>query len=192
MSNQYSPFRVLAMSAFILIVLLASNTSSAVHAQEILQERAPRIGVVQLNHALTAAAPLAPTATFESARVVHRVKYNNKWWMRLHIKFRVKGALSTPCRLIAYFYDEDEEPLEAGDDPNYRTTTGHVSAWKDFTPSLNDAVFADFQLFLPYSALNLETDPGNSYDLKFYLALSDEYNKRIFAKSRFYEFSVRW
>jgi hypothetical protein len=104
----------------------------------------------------------------------------------------VKNALSTPCRLIAYFYDEDEEPLEAGDDRNYRTSTGHVSVWKDFTPSYNDAAYKEFELYIPYSALNLDTAPGNAYDLKFYLAASDEYNKRIFAKSTWYEFSVKW
>lgn len=182
----------MATSLPVLIVLLASGAVSTVSAQQLLLAAgAPRIEVVELNHALTIA-PLAPTATFESARVVHRVKHNNKWWMRIHVKFRVKNGLSTPCRLIAYFHDEDDEPLEASDDPNYRTTNGYVSAWKDFTPSYNDAAYNDFQLHIPYNALNLDQDPGNAYDLKFYLAASDEYNKRIFAKSGWYEFSVKW
>jgi hypothetical protein len=177
------------MSALFVMALLAPGTIPAARAQQILQAVAPRIEVFELNHALTAP---APTATFQSARVVHRVKHNNKWWMRILVTFRVKNALSTPCRLIAYFYDEDEEPLEAGDDRNYRTTSGYVSVWKDFTPSYNDAAYNEFELYLPYSALNLDTDPGNAYDLKFYLAASDEYNKRIFAKSGWYEFSVKW
>ena len=190
MRNFYPPFRVAFITALFVLALFASGTIPAARAQQLLQAVAPGIEVFELNHALTA--PAAPTAMFESARVVHRVKYNNKWWMRIHVKFRVKNALNVPCRLIAYFYDEDEEPLEAGDDANYRTTSGYVSAWKDFTPSYNEAFYNDFQFYIPYSALNLDTTPGNAYDLKFYLAASDEYNKRIFGKSGWYQFSVKW
>jgi hypothetical protein len=135
---------------------------------------------------------LAPTATFESARIIHRVKYNNKWWMRIHIKFRIKGALSTPCKMMAYFYDDENEPLESGDDPKYRTTKGKVYAGQDFTPSLNDAVYNDFQLYVPYEALNLDTEPGSEYDLKYFLQIYDESTKTFFAKSGWYKFSLKY
>ena len=157
-------------------------------AQGNLRPRAPRIEAPQFSHPLA-----APQVTFESARVVHRVKHNNKWWMRIHVKFRIKNALSTPCKIYAYFYDDDGEPLEAGDDPRYRTTQGYVyAAGADFTPGLNDAVYKDFLLYIPYEALNLETEPGSLHDLKFFLNVRDEYQKRVFAKSGWYQFSVKY
>jgi hypothetical protein len=112
--------------------------------------------------------------------------------MRIHIKFRVKNALSTPCKMVAYFYDEDEEPLEADENSKYRTTEGYVSASLDFTPSYNDAAYNDFQLYVPYEALNLEANPGDQYHLKFFLQVHDVSRRRSFAKSGWYEFSLKY
>ena len=191
MNTQCSPLRVLALSAFksILIALLASIPVSIVYSQENLQKRAPRIEIVQRNHAV--AGSIAPAATFQSARVVNNVKWNGKWGIQIYIKFTVTSGISTPCRMTAYFYDEDEEPLES-DGSTYQAANGQVAVWKDFTPAYNPAVYNEFTLWIPYSALNLETDPGDEHDLKFYLSISDEYRKRVFAKSGWYDFHLKW
>lgn len=194
MISQCSRFRALPKRAFmsIMIALLLSFSIWAAAPPENAEARASQIDVVEPGDNFLPF--LAPTATFESARVVHRVKYNNRWWMRIHVKFRIKNALSTPCKIYAYFYnDEDGEPLAAGDDyPKYTTTKGNVYTALDFTPSLNDAVYNDLQMYIPYEALNLETEKGSEYDLKYFFTMRDESTNREFAKSPWYKFSLRY
>ena len=132
-------------------------------------------------------------ASFQSARLVHRVKYNNKWWMVIYVNFKIKNAESDPFRMIAYFYnDADGKPLKAGSDAKYRTTTGAVSASQEFTPAYTDAVYTDFKIYIPYEALNLESKPGNSFNLKYYLSMYDDTEKTQVQKSDWYKFSLKY
>jgi hypothetical protein len=91
--------------------------------------------------------------------------------------------------LIAYFYYDDEEntPLESSD-ANYRTKQGKVSAYSNFTPKYDPAYYKDVQIFIPYEALNMES--GEEHELKFYLALYDNYGERFFGKSPWYKFTL--
>jgi hypothetical protein len=134
-----------------------------------------------------AIAPDDPEATFESARIVHNVTVNGKKGMRVHAKFSVRYGLNVPCRMIAYFYYDDGTALESGD-KNYSSAEGKVSARTFFTPQYDPAVYNDLQLFVPYSALNMEA--GEEYDLKFYLALYDNDGGRFFGKSGWYKFHL--
>jgi hypothetical protein len=128
-----------------------------------------------------------PEATFQGARVIHNVTVGGQKGMRIHAKFGVKYGLDVPCQMIAYFYDEDGTPLEAGDD-KFTTKQGKVSAYTRFTPQYDPAVYNDLQIFIPYEALNLES--GDKYNLKFYLALYDQDGQRFFGKSGWYKFYV--
>jgi hypothetical protein len=128
-------------------------------------------------------------ATYQGARIVHNVKINGQVGMRVHASFTVKYALDTPCQLIAYFYydGQDNIPLEAGD-PKYRSKNGKVSAFVNFTPAYDPAVYKDLQIFIPYDALNMES--GETHDLKFYLALYQKDGSLFFAKSGWYKFQL--
>lgn len=139
-----------------------------------------------LNLALTT--PDDPEAVYQGARIVHNVTVKGKKGMRVHAKFTVKHGLDVACKMIAYFYydDSDNTPLKA-DDPNYRTREGNVSAYTNFTPAYDPAVYNDLQIFIPYDALNM--DSGES-DLKFYLALYDSEGERFFGKSGWYKFQL--
>src|SRR4051812_9717241 len=112
--------------------------------------------------------PDDPEAIFEGARVVHNVTVGGEKGMRIHAKFRVKYGYNVPCRIIAYFFDADGTALEAAD-KKHSTDQGKVSVSTLFTPKYDPAVYTDLQLFMPYSALNMES--GEEYNLKFYLAL---------------------
>ena len=130
-----------------------------------------------------------PEAIFEDARIVHNVTVAGEKGMRVHAKFRVKYGKGVACSMIAYFYydDSDNTPLKAGD-RNYRTKDGNVSAHTNFTPAYDPAVYNDLQIFVPYSALNM--DSGDTYDLKFYLSLYDKEGERFFGKSPWYRFKL--
>jgi hypothetical protein len=113
--------------------------------------------------------------------------------MRIHATFSVKHGLGDPCKLIAYFYYDDnpESALKAGDE-HYRDTTGHMTASTKFTPSYESARFGDVQIFVPYAALHKSTVPyrgTGEYHLKFFLRLYDESGKTFFGKSGWYKFN---
>lgn len=169
----------LLLSVFLLSTVL-------VHAQNNDQQTVRR---TNFSHPAYLASFDDPEGEFESARVVYNVTVNEQKGMRVHAKFKVRNGLDTPCRLIAYFYADDEEsaPIKAND-RKYRAADGAVSTHTDFTPGYDPAVYKDLQLFIPYSALNL--DSGGEYDLKFYLALYDQDGKRFFGKSGYYKFRV--
>ena len=73
-------------------------------------------------------------------------------------------------------------------DEDYRDKKGNVSCHVNFTPAYDPAVYEDLQLFMPYEALNMES--GETYDLKFYLALYDKEGGRFFGKSDWYKFKL--
>ncbi len=101
----------------------------------------------------------------------------------------MKYGYDVSCRLIAYFFNDDEDgsPVLAND-PKYKDADGGVSAHADFTPQYDPAQYNDLQIFVPYSALNLEE--SGEYNLKFYLALYDKEGKRFFGKSGWYKFTM--
>jgi hypothetical protein len=133
-------------------------------------------------------APLTdPVATFSGARVVHNITVKGKKGMRVHASFNVRYGLDVPCRMIAYFFEADGTALESSD-RNYTTQQGKVSASAFFTPQYDPAVYNDLQIFIPYEALNMES--GDTYNLKFYLALYDNEGQRFFGKSGWYTFRL--
>ncbi|MDT5060528.1 MAG: hypothetical protein QOH63_987 [Acidobacteriota bacterium] len=170
--------------ASICLCMLSTLRASTAFAQGTRRSLAPRIEVTQLGYL---SALNDPVATFESARVVHNVTVDGQKGMRIHASFRVRYGLNVPCRMIAYFFDDDGTPLESGDE-HYTTATGKVSASTNFTPRYDPAAYSDLQIFIPYAALNMES--GDMYDLKFYLALYDKDGERFFGKSGWYKFKL--
>lgn len=166
-------------------LLLIVSTNAAYARGEILRQAL----LLESKHFSALATPVDPEATYHGARIVHNVTVKGEKGMRVHASFTVKHGLNNPCRLIAYFYYDDEEntPLESSD-ANYRTQQGKVSARSNFTPKYDPAYYKDLQLFIPYGALNMES--GEEYDLKFYLALYDDYGERFFGKSPWYRFQL--
>ena len=167
-----------------LCALVLSATPCAVHAEGKILKNALAIESKLFGAAL---APIDPEATYHGARIVHNVTVRGQKGMRVHASFTVKHGLENPCKLIAYFYDEDGEPLES-DDPKYTNADGNVSASTNFTPQYDPAWYKDLQLFIPYVALNMES--GEKHNLKFYLALYDQSGKRFFGKSGWYNFTL--
>lgn len=184
--KNYLRFKVLTTSAiaFVLIALLVAAPISKVRAQKSVQQRSPRIELTRLDHATSLD---DPEATYQGARIVHNVTVNGQKGMRIHAHFTVRDGLDVSCRLIAYYFNDDGSPIEAND-PKYRDAEGGVSAHTDFKPQYDPAEYSDLQIFVPYSALNLEE--SGEYNLKFYLALYDQEGKRFFGKSGWYKFTM--
>ncbi len=189
MSKNKFRFRVLALTAFACITaaFVGSTLTSANPSRQPARESASQAALSDAGYAI--ALPDDPEATYQGARIVHNVTVNGQKGMRIHANFTVKDGLDVPCRLIAYFYydDADSTPLKSGN-AKYRDAKGNVSASIGFKPAYDPAVYKDYQLFVPYGALNMES--GEEYDLKFYLALYDNEGERFFGKSGWYKFHL--
>jgi hypothetical protein len=187
MKSRHAALRVAAVAALIITVVgVLWQPTSAHYATGNVPAPAPRLEIAGSNPAL----PFEdPEAIYEAARIVHNVTVDGVKGMRVHAKFRVRYGLGVPCMMIAYFYYDDQAntPLKSGD-ADYRDKKGNVAATTNFTPAYDPAVYNDLQLFMPYDALNMES--GETYQLKFYLALYDKEGGRFFGKSGWYKFNL--
>jgi len=190
MNSKHATFRALATAALILVVVGFSGYRTAA-SYDPRNASTPALNGVEPVSAQPITAMLMddPEAIYEGARIVHNITVDGVKGMRVHAKFRVRYGKGIPSMMIAYFYldDEDNTPLKS-DNPNYRTRDGGVSCHVNFTPDYESAVYEDLQLFIPYEALNMES--GDTYDLKFYLALYDKAGGRFFGKSGWYKFKL--
>jgi hypothetical protein len=189
-SRQAAP-RTLATAILILALAgLSAYSTSAKTPGKVLIPELQLNGIQPISaRPITAMVFDDPEAVYEGARIVHNVTVDGVKGMRVHAKFRVLYGKGVPSMMIAYFYYDDAEntPLKSGDQ-EYRDKKGNVSCHVNFTPGYDPAIYEDLTLFMPYEALNMES--GESYDLKFYLALYDKAGGRFFGKSGWYKFKL--
>ena len=127
-----------------------------------------------------------PLGSFSKGYVEHNVYENGIKGMRLHFWFRISNAYDLSCRAVAYFNYKNGVKLKARSS-KYSTTDGQVSVEAPFTPKFDPVDYNDFQLFMPYDELNMS--PGYS-ELKFQVKLYDNYRKKFFATSNYYDFNL--
>ena len=191
MNSRHATVRVLAMTALIFVVAGLSGYPTSAKTPGKVSPTVLRLNGVQPTSArpLTAMLLDDPEAIYEGARIVHNVTVDGVKGMRVHAKFHVRYGKGVPSMMIAYFYydDADNTPLKTDDAP-FRDAKGGVSCHVNFTPAYDPAVYDDLTLFMPYEALNMES--GETYDLKFYLALYDKEGGRFFGKSGWYKFKL--
>src|SRR5712672_3551278 len=191
MNRKQSTPSVLAAAALICVVTGLSSYAVSAKTPGNVMTPALRLNGIQPVSArpLTAMVVDDPEAIYEGARIVHNGTVDGVKGMRVHAKFHVRYGKGVPSMMIAYFYYDDAEstPLKSGDE-DYRDKKGNVAATANFTPAYDPAVYNDLQLFMPYEALNMES--GETYDLKFNLALYDKEGGRFFGKSGWYKFKL--
>lgn len=112
------------------------------------------------------------TAEIENV-LVDDVYENNQKGMRIYIDFSVDNMLDKQGSCVAWFYFSDGTELKDYNS-NYNTTDGQVSTSEDFEPGYINAVYTDFELFMPYDELHLDDGESN---LKFYIGIFDNNNK---------------
>lgn len=148
-----------------------------------LPKNVPAIGVVE---SIGASAPDGLEGAFEKVWVEHNVKEDGINGMRIHAKFSVKNGLNVDCLLLASFFTRDGAPLRGVPTPSqYKTAGGDVAAWTRFKPRYISSEYADKKIFVPYSALNLQSGVHN---LKFFLVLRGQ--GKDFVKSAWYNFRL--
>jgi hypothetical protein len=190
MNSKQATLRVLATAALLFVIAGLSGYPASAKTPGNMSTLVPRLEVTNPGSVGPITAIFDdPEAIYEGARIVHNVTVDGVKGMRVHAKFHVKYGKGVPSMMIAYFYydDADNTPLKT-DDADFRDAKGGVSCHVNFTPAYDPAVYEDLQLFMPYEALNMQS--GETYDLKFYLALYDKEGGRFFGKSGWYKFKL--
>ncbi len=171
----------------------ASNTAVAVITQPPLPTPIPPTATpAPATETPTVVSPPPPTpstpsfvasASIQDVTVDHNITQFGQNGMLIHIKFSVDGMKDTKGRVMAYFFNDAGQKLTSQDSKDlsadglfkYQAADGQLIAWDYFTPVYDSAQFNDFQLFLPYSAIEL---PSGTYNLKFRVELVDLRNTR--------------
>ena len=155
--------KALVLSAFLTISAFAFEMPEAgpvaMPEMEIVNEAEPLFGNIK------------PNAIFENV-TQERVSYNNQIGVRITVKFRIQNALKVPCRLLAFFYDENNKALYSDGTKNYTAKDGTAYVATNFTPGFEDAKYDKVQLFMPYSILGFDPGPGET-PIRYRLIIRD-------------------
>jgi hypothetical protein len=107
-------------------------------------------------------------ASFDKVWVDYNVTEGGERGMRIHVKFNVSNMKDTDGYVMIYFEETDGTKLTTSS--SLYGKDGNVAVKKQITPGFDETVYKDFDLFMPYSALNLTK---GKYDLKMDIDLAD-------------------
>lgn len=124
------------------------------------------------------------TAEVEETWVDHSVYENDVKGMRIHVRFSINGSKGEPCTATIYFYFQSGKALKDFNG-RYKTVGGNVSAYEKFTPRFENSEYADFQIFMPYAELHMET---GEFELKYLVEIHNK-NGRSLGESKYYPFT---
>jgi hypothetical protein len=113
-----------------------------------------------------------PTAMIRFIYTDQNVWLNGLKGMNVHISFNVQGLQGKNGQVVVYFYYSEGQPLFASYYSQYKTQNNHVAAFKGFVPRFQSSDYNDFQLFMPYSGLNMK--PGGASHLRFHVLVFDD------------------
>lgn len=122
----------------------------------------------------------------EHNMVQNKGKSNETKGMVIHSVVAVQNAQNDRCQMRVGFFYENGTAL-SGNQTGFKSNTGKVVAYKDFTPVYAKTDYNDFQVFVPYTALNM--DAGQS-KLKFQMFMYDYQSDKTFARSQFTNFTI--
>ena len=107
-----------------------------------------------------------PSATLQKMWVDYNAIEDGRAGMMMHLDFTVYNMKGKECFLGLYFQYNNGKPENwikfPGKYDKYHATDGTLHRGVTYTPSYDEAVYKDIQLFMPYDEIKL--NPG-TYDL---------------------------
>lgn len=110
------------------------------------------------------------SVSIEQVWIDHNVYHNNQKGMKIHCKFHVYNFKNKNCHLCLMHYIEHADGRELWGNTQYYTTTdrhGNPQATAicgfDINPEWDDTVYYDWYVFMPYSALHINS---GKFDLR--------------------------
>ncbi len=110
------------------------------------------------SHPLKQKSTTEPRASFEKLWVDYDVYGDdNKWGMRIHVRFTIYEMLNRDAYVAIYFQRNDGTERWLMDrNSSYSSTDGYVAVYKSIRPSYDPAYYEDLQIFMPYNELDLD------------------------------------
>jgi hypothetical protein len=141
--------------------------------------------LVPLSAFASSMAPIyTPSAKFDRAWVDYGVTQGGKLGMTIHTKFTVYELKGVDTQVRIKFQDSQGNDLK-DNNKSFYTENGNVAVFGDLKPGYDPAEYSDFQVFMPYSELDI-TRVGK-YNLKMDIDLIYE-NGTLIQHMSFYEF----
>ncbi len=108
-------------------------------------------------------------ATFDKVWVDYNVTEGGERGMRIHVKFEVSNMEGVDSYVMIYFEESDGTKLTTSS--SIYGKDGNVVAKRALKPGFDVTVYKDYDIFMPYSALNLTK---GKYNLKMDIDLADD------------------
>ena len=109
--------------------------------------------------------PLKATGKFNNMRVEHNVFKDGFKGMKIFLDFSVQDMKGVKGNCSVYFYYENGGKAIKDTNGRYHTTDGYAAVSRSITPDSYDALYEDFEIFMPYSELEVGSGKHN---LKLY------------------------
>jgi len=118
-----------------------------------------------------------PVVTLREMEITHNVFQSNEAGMQIRMNFNITNRKGIQCRTAAYFYDENNQPLQ---DVNQRfhSANNKVSVGSTFKPGFDNTYYNDYILFMPYSELDQK---DGEYKLNLTVHIYDEVTRSFLA-----------
>ena len=95
-----------------------------------------------------------PSATFEKIWVDYDITQGGVTGMRIHVKFKVYDMKGLAGYVAIYFQKSDGTALQDSNG-KFDSADGTVALYKEITPGYDTTAYEDYQLFMPYTELDL-------------------------------------
>ena len=115
------------------------------------------------------------SAKIENIWVDYDVSKDGEKGMNIHIKFSFTNMLNTTGWCVAFFCDENGNALKDYNQ-RYNDAGGNISSGTQFTPNIENGIYNDWILFMPYDELHLN---NGTHSLKFSIAIFDNNSKQV-------------
>ncbi len=171
-----------------LAVAIAAQTSTAVTIADISDsETATAIAANNpVGDTPTPGETTGETGTIQNVSVDYDITKAGQKGMLIHVKFTVDNVKDVPCQVTAYFYYNTGEPVK-DTDGTFNTVDNQAAISAPFNPGFDSTIYNDFQLFMPYT--QLEIAPGK-YDLKFQVQPYILNPYKLLASSEYVDFKM--
>lgn len=101
--------------------------------------------------------------------------------------FNVKNGFRQEFTMAIYFYTANGTPLNDSN-KKYYATNGQVSVFKKFTPAYANAVYKQFEIFMPYDELELEE--CGEHNLKYSIGIWNGQKRLVSTGYTYFELEV--
>ena len=118
-----------------------------------------------------------PVVTLREMEITHNVFQSKEAGIQIRLNFNITNRKGIQCRTSAYFYDENNQPLQ---DVNQRfhSANNKVSVGSTFKPGFDNTYYNDYILFMPYSELDQK---DGEYKLNLTVHIYDEVTRSFLA-----------